>query len=87
MKFSPCEGAKINLPLVLYKQYMGLLQRAIFMPLQKSKYFIKVNIIHFYSCYKEVTKSVEICEGIFVPDLRDPTKETTPCAISDKHFW
>lgn len=55
MKFSPRERAKINLPLMMYKQYMKFLQRAIVLPLQKSKYFIKVNIIHFYWCYKEVS--------------------------------
>lgn len=48
------------------------------------KYFIKVNIINFYWCYKEVTKSIEIYEGIVVPDLRDPAKETIPCTVSSK---
>lgn len=75
MKFSSCEGAKINLLSVVYKQYMGLLWRKIFMPLQKSKYFIKVNAINFYWCYKEVMKSIEICESIVMPYPRDPTKE------------
>jgi len=57
------------------------------MSLQKSKYCIKVNIIHFYWCCKEVMKSVEICEGTVVPDLRDATKEIKPCAISSNLYW